>query len=167
VAVLEDGETALFEETCESFRLPSEEFGFEALADECSAFAALHSSRCEECVIGSLMARVSALEEQKRFCKQESEVVHPFLDKLTLLEGEIDRLSDVCGRLEQHFEAEQAYRRVFDRQGQEVTRAFGLSLLKRAADLGNSDGQYRYGRCLVCADGCEKDESRGTAKFIR
>jgi hypothetical protein len=68
------------------------------------------------------------------------------------------------------FDGEQAYRRgceclyeanTFGPRGEEMARTLGLSLFKQSAELGNSDGQYRYGRCLLYGDGCEKDTISG------
>jgi hypothetical protein len=74
-----------------------------------------------------------------------------------------------------HFEGEQAYRRGcecfygangFGLRGEEMARTLGLSLLKQAAELGHSDGQYRYGRCLLLGEGCEKDAVSGV-EYLR
>jgi TPR repeat protein len=55
-------------------------------------------------------------------------------------------------------EGEQAYRRGceylygtngFGLRGEGIAKTLALSLLKQSADMGNSDRQYRYGRCLL------------------
>jgi TPR repeat protein len=48
-------------------------------------------------------------------------------------------------------------------EGDEARR---LSLLKQSADLGHSDGQYRYGRCLLYGECCKPDPRSGT-EYLR
>jgi TPR repeat protein len=49
--------------------------------------------------------------------------------------------------------------RGYDDGCHEVSKTLGLSLLKSSADLGHSDAQYRYGKCLLSGRGCDKDEA--------
>jgi serine/threonine protein kinase len=76
------------------------------------------------------------------------------------LEGEVKRLSGLCERLEreverlsQVVESERKLRRgceyVYGTNGySDRSVAFGLSEIREAAELGNSDAEYVYGRCL-------------------
>jgi hypothetical protein len=103
VKIIEGGDASISEENCESFRLLSEEFGFEALMQECAAFRALHHSRCEsitETVIAGLAKRVGRLEEQSLYLKRESamsaEAIRPLSARIAFLETEVRGLSGVC-----------------------------------------------------------------------
>jgi TPR repeat protein len=150
----------LSEQNSESFQLLSEGFRFDALADECAEFPVL-----------SLAKQIGTLHERLLCLGRRSAMVSAVLD------GEIRRISQVCRRfglrLSAHvrrFEGERAYRRGcdyfygvngFGLRSEKIVKRLGLSLLKQSADLGHSDGQYRYGRCLLYGEGCQKDPRSG------
>jgi hypothetical protein len=167
VEIIDSGEIDISEQNCESFRLLSEEFGFEALARECNAFAARQPHCREDTEVGALAERVNGLEEGLLEAERGSAVVaqtiRMFFGRFESLENEVRRLSDVCAGFEDRIsalgrtvEAEQAYRRgceyycgTIGVNDEEMARMQGLLDLKRSADLGHVDGQYRYGRCLM------------------
>jgi hypothetical protein len=173
VLMIEGGPIPISEATFKAFRLVSAEFQFRALSEECAAFP-----------IRSLMKRSNVLQERILCTKRKSamiwKTVRSVSRKMAFLKDEVRRLSELCRRFEGRlsdqmrvFEAERLYCRGceyfcgtngFGLRGQkEVTRRLGLSLLKRSADMGHSDGQYRYGWCLLHGEGCVKDEGSGVA----
>jgi TPR repeat protein len=83
--------------------------------------------------------------------------------------GDVSLASAKKGSLEL-FEGEQAYRRGceylygtngFGLRCEGIAKTLGLLFLKQSADMGHSDGQYRYGRCLGYGEGCAKDVTSG------
>jgi TPR repeat protein len=68
-------------------------------------------------------------------------------------------------------DAEETYRRgcewFFGLPGEERAKTMGIRLLKQSAEMGHSDGQYRYGRWVLYGEkGCEKDPQSGT-EYLR
>jgi TPR repeat protein len=178
VQIVSGAEPILSKENCDSFRLLSEEFRFEALLAKCCDFPLEMSGGCLAKRLSSLEER--ALTRERRAAKTNS-LLRAILTSIEFLEGEVQRLS---GAFENHekiaflvrevaklddrvsahdrvFEREEAYRRgcecFYGFRSEEVGKQLGLSLLKGAADLGHADGQCRYGRCVLYGDGCKKD----------
>jgi hypothetical protein len=143
VEILKGGPIRLSQEIWHSFRDLSEEFRFKTLAHECAEFP-----------IRLLSMRVEALEKE--------------LLRIASLEDKVRRLDD-------RISGAQSYRRgcenfygtdEFGFRGEGFSKTLGLSLLKRSADLGDSDGQFRYGRCLLSGEGGERDVDSGV-EYLR
>jgi uncharacterized coiled-coil protein SlyX len=154
----------------------SEEFRFELLAEDCETFAALHRTRPEASIEDALSEQLCDSEERMLFLERRSavlaETVRSLCEQMANRESEVNRL---CGSLDKLFQGEQAYRRGceclyqtngFGLRGEEMAKTLGLSFLKQSADLGNSDGQYLYGRCLLYGEGCAADPDLGI-KYLR
>jgi hypothetical protein len=106
VEIVEGGEIAISEETYESFRLLSEEFRFKELTNACTAFAESRLTGygvSTEAVIGSVLNRMSALEERSFCCERHSgtvkRTIRSLCDKIDILEGEVRRLSELWAQL--------------------------------------------------------------------
>jgi hypothetical protein len=159
VKIVEGEPITIYKERCEEFR-------FEALANRCATFTRLPPPGVErptEATIDTLAKPLSAVEEKwvvlERAHVMVTDALRSVCDQIASLESEVRQLSEV-GPEHPGFEAEQAYRRGCEFCGflvQEVAKRLDLSLLKRSADLGNSDGQYRCGQCLLEGDRCEKN----------
>jgi hypothetical protein len=94
--MVEGGEMGISEETYKDLRLVSEEFRFEKLNAECTAFKASTT----EAPMSALTKRVSAVEEQSLLVERGSEMVaqtvRSLCDQVSFLQSEIRRLSAVC-----------------------------------------------------------------------
>jgi hypothetical protein len=120
---------------------------------------------------------VSRLEgELKRLTEQSKREERDFIGReVSRLSRAWEELSAKSDRLTRLFEIEHLYRRGcealygtngYDERGVEKSFRLGLSQLKAAADLGHSDTEYVYGRCLYLGTGGEKNFAEA-AKYFR
>jgi TPR repeat protein len=180
--------------TVGSLRRLAGEFGFEELREKCEEFEQRRGSGCEcECKCGgrcfagfSISERFLKFEERESFVERRLAVVEGELKSLRerngFLEGEVNRLSRELSVAESEilsgrrlFEGEQMYRRGceyligtngFGERGEELSQTLGFSYLKKSADLGHADAQYRIGKCLKLGTGCRQD-LREAVRYFR
>jgi TPR repeat protein len=169
-------------------RCLSEEFRFEALLQECESFEWSHGNDDSQMLsqFSILLGRLCGLEERhaqfERCIESEMQKVRSLSEKNEALEREVGRLSSHLSVVESEvseqrrsFEAEQDYRRGceymfgtngYGENGQELSKTLGFSHLKRSADLGHSDAQYRCGHCLLFGKGCSVNKREG-ARYLK
>jgi TPR repeat protein len=170
---LEGTSKGVVSETVDSLRGLAAEFGFEELRRECERFEDRSGTECG----GRVSLDLSIFE---RLLKME-EFERVFERRLSFVKREVNRLSgslsSALSRIESHlrlFESEQRYRRGceylfgtndFGYQGEELSKTLGISMLKKSADLGHTDAQYRLGNCLLFGRGCGQDDQEG-ARYL-
>jgi hypothetical protein len=180
---LEGGSPQIVAGMVNSLRELCVEFGFSELHHKCEGFET-QDVRAGHCVFScekSIYSRLLQSEErqnilERRLSNAEGELLY-FRERNISLESEVNRLSGKLSAAEselssqkQQFEAEQHYRRGceyffgtngFGEHGQELSQILGFSELKKSADLGHTDGQYRTGKCLAWGQGCKADLREG------
>jgi TPR repeat protein len=151
----------------------SQEFGFDALSAECDLFEESQASTGQTSMSSlnsALIDRLDGVEERQLLLERSVGIK---MNEIQSLVREVARLSSLCKILDDRlsgqikvFESERQYRRGceylfgtngYGERGEEMSKTLGLSLLKSSADLGHSDAQYRYGKCLLFGKDCRQD----------
>jgi TPR repeat protein len=134
----------------------------------------------------SIIERFLKLEESQRLIERRLSIAERDLncvrDGNVRFERELNRLSSGLSKAEsailsqsREFEGERLYRRGceyffgtngFGERGEELSQTLGVSQLKKSADLGHTDAQYRIGYCLIWGKGCRSDLKEGV-RYLR
>jgi hypothetical protein len=169
--MLTGGEIVVSEDTCESFRSLSEEFGFEALSDACAEFA-----ESRQTADHSLAKRVNALEEQllsrerefarlrERFALLENKGRSP-VGRYLLIFSVVVLLFAFLGREKEKPPRHRLSLSLADRIGIEEDPNRAVEYYRLSAEQGNAYGQHRFGYCLEHGIGIDKDLNRAVEYY--
>jgi hypothetical protein len=171
-------------ETVNYLRELAAEFGSDQLNRECEAFDHRSGNDSDRRPLSdwSTIQRLLKIEEDQHLVNRRLSIAERELksvcERNVVLEREVTRLSTALSLAEsriQLFEGEQLYRRGceyffgtngYGSCGEELSEIHGFALLKKSADLGHTDAQYRVGNCLSLGRGCHKNEPEG-ARYLR